>query len=96
MFVAFEAAFGLLAVCLFPGADFVVKGGKGRIRGWAENEAAIFKALIAYVIRAEKRTSQSRSPRMLVLKSVLALKRDVLKAKLADTWMNQQARSTPV
>ncbi|CAE7904445.1 unnamed protein product, partial [Symbiodinium necroappetens] len=37
------AAFGLLAVCLYPGAQFAMKGGKGKIRGWAENEAAILK-----------------------------------------------------
>ena len=77
-----EAAFGLVAVTLFPGADFQVKGGKGRIRSWAVGQASILKGLIAWILRQELRSSHAaRSPRVMVLKKIIQLKRRVRDAE---------------
>ena len=72
----YKAALGLVAVTLFAGADFQVKGGKGRIRSWAEGQASILKSLVAWVLRQETRSScAARSAKIMVLKTIIKLKR---------------------
>ena len=66
-----------MAVTVFAGADFHVKGGKGRIRSWAQGQAEILKALVAWVVRQEQRSYNSRSDRITVLKKIIQLKRAV-------------------
>ena len=72
---AFEAALGLVAVSLFTGDDFKVKGGRGRIRNWAVAQAALLRGMVSYLVRLEGRTEVARHPKIQVLKRILHLQR---------------------
>ena len=69
-----EAGFGLLAVTLFSGADFQIKGGRGRIRAWATRESALLRVIGAYMLRLNLRTAAARHPKVVVLKQIIGLK----------------------
>ena len=80
---------GLVAVTIFPGAEFAVKGGKGRIRSWAEAQASLLKGLVSWINRQEQRSANgARSQKVMVLKKILQLKRRVQAAvdMSHDTW----------
>ncbi|CAE7228891.1 unnamed protein product [Symbiodinium sp. CCMP2592] len=85
----FQAGMGLVAVTIFPGAEFAVKGGKGRIRSWAEAQASLLKGLVGWINRQEHRSANgARSQKVMVLKKILQLKRRVQAAvdMSHDTW----------
>ena len=74
MFDSSEAALGLLSVTLFSGADFQMKGGRGRIRAWATRESALLRVMGAYMLRLNLRTNAARHPKVVVLKQIISLK----------------------
>lgn len=84
---------GLVAVTIFAGGEFTIRGGKGRVRSWAETQAALMKAMLAWLVRQEHRSSGgAKSSRVLVLKKIVQLKRRVRLALQCEAWFQLTAQ----
>ena len=65
----------LAGVSLFGGEVFKKRGGKGKVKQWAADEATKLRALPSHIIRLRGRTDASRHPMTKVLKGIVCMAR---------------------
>ena len=82
-----KAALGLLAVLYYSGADFCARGGRGKIRRWAAAEACKLRLLICHLNRLTGRTGAARHPKIMVLKKIITMKKELLQR--GETWLDR-------